>query len=576
MPYLRPLARLARGLSVAFLLAACAQDPAPTPPDEPRIPRALAWLPTGREHPVPALHVLDDDGDGTPDSAELALRRLVLDDGRRLERTLRYRRLMDGTFEPAITIDVRSLRAGEVEPRVHVETIPKSFAADVSALTFSREPTVIDPDPVVSWMLDEDETLRVTTAPAGASALASDALEVAADVAFEHCVQVAMTNEAEGELCLYGVVQRYPTSAAVARIRDACEDTICTAVVAGLASGSWSEACDSLPPDGRSECYASLFDIEVQQTCARAPEADRSACLLAALERVGDDEISGMLCYDTATQRLVDHAIDWRAFGTACASRADSSACESFDQVELRARCVGAYARLAMDPTLCNRIEDTWDYQLGDCLLDYFRAVEAPSSACEGFADPLARRTCFGLAALRERDVSLCERLGSAENANGCILRIVGEGHGSDPEACERIQREDGEDGADDARSKHDFCIMFVMQNTGDLTLCDRLLDANNRAWCDLGPALIQEDPGAACRALESPIVRCLCGALGALSFGDRTPAKGSLQRVWRRSASTASPTTRSPASTTWSKRVSPPAARWTQTAISTRRSSAA
>ncbi|MCA9606011.1 MAG: hypothetical protein KC619_10475 [Myxococcales bacterium] len=500
-------------------LLACTNPPEVPPIEEARLPRYLDWLPSGREHPVAPL-VTTEDADGVARLALVCEPQLGID-GRRLQRTVSFARLPDGTYQPAIEVRIDE-RLPDPAPRTLVETIPKSFAAHVSELRFSREPTVVEADPVVSFALDGDETLTIeAVTPVEASALDGSARDAAADVALADCE--AIENEDEARSCALGWLERFGDTPAAARVAADCEDPIECAVLTGLRTGDWDAACGGLAGDARGQCFTTLFDVRVAADCQRETDAEaRDACLLAALDRVGDDEWRGMLCYDTATQRLVDESIPWGRYGATCASRADRAICDTFAAEETRGRCIGAYARQLRDPTLCDEVAGAWAYGDADCLLDYFRLLEIPSAECEGFGED-ARIFCLSLAALAESDTSVCLRLGDAEWTNSCILRVIAQSDSTDTEVCGRMQREQGDTGELDWRSKHDLCVLYTATHASDATRCAQIYDRGFRAWCEIAFAFAADDMQVACASLESPVMRCICGGVGGVAFEDRS-----------------------------------------------------
>jgi hypothetical protein len=317
----RRLCRGAAGLLAAVLLGGCGSSTSSATPAA----SEAALLPGPTLLAAGTYSSVDTDADGTAEVARYTFPGIELVPGIDLERTVALERT-DGAGR--ITLSFRYVNTGSARvSATHRITIPKSIAASVDQLTFSRPPTrVIEADPVVEEdvTLDYGEVEELVVSATeqigsgGVSAKAANAAWLAMAMGVEECL--AMTGR-DRDICLVSVVRDVARDLPASDVAPVCRY---------VASTVFNGACVAIVMRNPGECRSIVGANTWRDPCIRIYA--QFACM-EFKDAAGRDRCR------------IGLALDGDSITT----------CDDIKDGDMQLLCRAGVAR---NPTLCDRISD--------------------------------------------------------------------------------------------------------------------------------------------------------------------------------------------------------------------------
>ena len=149
---------------------------------------------------------------------------------------------------------------------------------------------------------------------------------------------------------------------------------------------------------------------------------------------------------------------------------------------------------------------------------------------CDTLADPLAREHCIELLSIRLADLSRYHELTDTKSKNACIAGVVLRRDDiTDVSICDEVvptyfyEMLNSETGKYETEYDHlarDICILAIVRNTEDPSLCSRLSEARFRGMCAAALATRYDDVSL-CGDVDDPPMQCVCVAIMALTTED-------------------------------------------------------
>jgi hypothetical protein len=464
---------------------------------------------------VYSFGVLQDDSDGY----RLTMDPVTVKDGVILEKTMVFAKKADGTYQGAMTLHF----TGSGKPVQYRESIPKSFASDVKALTFSVPPdAIIQADPVVEWNIvkgqkDIDVTSSEMKKDDGAKTAAEEYLLNSSMMA---CSQ--LPTAAAQLACQLEIARKYrstttardfgemdmtqPWDATIAAVVDKNPDKYCRNLAnqeeelrcRKSAFMMFVRDCNEGSSDGKPDCIRkNLWQINNYHTIIGACEYITDPSLRAECMGSVDSSYCG---------KIADPALRNNCLAHAAHHQADTSLCTGISDMSLRDDCIGQVSLARQDQSICSAIKDAG--QRDNCLASIAAARKDPR-ICNSIADPDDKARCInviGISGLLTengddyRNLSVCNTdamKASAEGRDLCILMVAA--RNLNPDLCEQIQDDDSRntcflgfsitgDTSVCTRITDDYvrdsCVKIIAEGTKDIALCDDIQNEELAAEC--------------------------------------------------------------------------------------------
>jgi hypothetical protein len=413
-----------------------------------------------------------------------------------LEKTMTYEKQADGNYAGAMTLHFTGSSSGSVQYR---EIIPKSFASDVKALTFSVPPDkIIKADPVVEWnnvqgQKDTQVTSSETRMNDDAKTAAEDALITSSATECEK-----LTDPKDRFVCALEMARKYRNTKTGKDLSDLDFSEGVNATIAAVVSKNPDKYCRFIANEQDTlACRKAAFMMFVRD-CNEGPADSSADCIRKNLWQINNyHTIMGACEYITDPGlkaecmgsvdasycgKIADTVLRNNCLAHAARHKADTSLCAGITDTFLRDDCIGKVSLARQDQSICSGIKDAG--QRDNCLASV-AATKGDIRICNAIADADDKARCINLVGMTAlisekgdrdyyRNLSVCNTdtmRASAESRDLCIMMVAG--RTINPDLCEQVQDED---------SRNTCFLLFSL--TGDTSVCTRIMDDYMRDSC--------------------------------------------------------------------------------------------
>jgi len=345
------------------------------------------------------IKTFDLDNDGSDDRYVFTFKTDEVTKGLFLEKKIEYEKQNDGLFQGEIVL--RFDNTGYDGGYLYIENIPKEFASNVDDLEFSVTPTeILEADPKVSWKINaKNSEIHIKSAEKRAQTEVRKTLEeIVIEEAMKECEKL---EGREGVLCLLEIVRQY-------RHNEMMREEIYNISGNSLLLNSVLRA---------------VLEQDLMYCSIKLPEAELSLCRELVLITLIKD------CKEKS-RHLTDDERDL-CISLVAIDKKNVSLCEKVKDISTKNACLGAIADVTNNVEICEKIEVTYE--------TYTSTTGERVRPEDGYVYTYARDACFYNYALRNDDITACEKIiGDVKDVCFLIFAVTKD----DASICEKIDDE--------------------------------------------------------------------------------------------------------------------------------------